>query len=294
MTGFLSALGGRLAERWASLLALPGLLYAAVAAVAAARGWWGLTLTSLAGRQPEAALAEAGVPPSLRGAALTAAFLAGILLGAAGAGLLAQAVTVPVEALWCGVWPLWLAPLTHRLSRRRVRRWTRADERVTDASGQGAARDAAVAARNRISLAEPIRPTWMADRLQAVEDRVWGQYGLDLTSCWPRLWLIVPESVQITVGAARDRFAAAVLTGAWAVLYAGLALLWWPVACVAVVAGFVAWRRARTSAADLADLVEAVVDLYAATLAKELGFPAPAQVNPALGHRITEWLRKGT
>ncbi|MEK8169407.1 hypothetical protein NKH77_05185 [Streptomyces sp. M19] len=52
--------------------------------------------------------------------------------------------------------------------------------------------EALTAARDRIALAEPRRPTWMGDRLLAVAVRVRDTYDLDLATAWPRLWLVVP------------------------------------------------------------------------------------------------------
>ncbi|MFI6277285.1 hypothetical protein [Streptomyces sp. NPDC050988] len=222
-----------------------------------------------------------------------------ILLVTAGAMLLAQAVAVPVELACCGAWPGWARPLARRLTERRSRRWSQAHERVravTPAEGEHRpSRDELVAARNAICLVPPGCPTWTGDRLRAAEVRVRNEYGLDLSSCWPRLWLVVPDTVQEAVRTGRDGFSAAMLTGAWAVLYLALAPLWWPAAAFAAVLCVVSWWRARTSATALADLAEAVVDVHAIDLAVALRVKTPHdRVTPDIGHLITERLRKGT
>ncbi|MEU7436000.1 hypothetical protein AB0B07_34940 [Streptomyces sioyaensis] len=294
MTGFLSALGSRLAERWVSLLAIPGLLYTAAALVAATYGWWQVGIVGLVDRQARARLSESGVTPSLRNAMLTALLVAGILLVTAGAGLLARAIAVPVELVCCGAWPRWARPLARHLTERRGRRWTEAHERVRAAPDEGLRAELA-AARNAIALVPPSCPTWTGDRLQAAEVRVRNEYGLDLASCWPRLWLVVPDTVREAVRTGRDGFASAVLTSAWAVLYLALALLWWPVAAIALTTGLVSWWRLRTTAAALAELAESVVDVHAIDLAAALRIDTPHdRVTPDVGHLITERLRKGT
>ncbi|MZF87421.1 hypothetical protein [Streptomyces sp. SID5643] len=298
MTGFLSALGSRLAERWVSLLAVPGLLYTVTAFMAVTFGWLPVGLAGLRS-QGRARLSEAGVPPSLTSAVSVAFGVGAILLVTAGAGLLAQAVAGPVERACCGAWPGWARPLEHRLTERRSRRWSRAHERVRAAAPAAGARrpsrDDLVAARNAIALVPPGCPTWTGDRLRAVEVRVRNEYGLDLYSCWPRLWLVVPDTVQEAVRTGRDGFSAAVLTGSWAVLYVALAPFWWPVLAIAAVLCLVAWRRVRTSAAALADLTEAVFDVHAIDLAAALRVETPHdRVTPEIGRLITERLRKGT
>ncbi|MEU2563659.1 hypothetical protein ABZ626_30670 [Streptomyces longispororuber] len=294
MTGFLAAFGGRLAERWVALLAVPGLLYTATVAAALTCGWWRVDLVGAVGRHLDARLADAAVAPSLRTAASVAALLAGVLLLAAGAGLLARAVAVPVELACCGAWPRWAAPLARRLTERRGRRWGRADARVREESAPGPVHNELVAARNAIALMAPARPTWTGDRLAAAETRVWHEYGLDLASCWPRLWLVVPDTVQEALRTARDSFSSSLLTASWALLYLLPGLLWWPAALAAAVLALTARHRTRASAGALADLVEAVVDVHAPDLAAALKVDTPHhRVTPDIGRVITERLRKG-
>lgn len=290
MTGFLAELGKRLAERWMSLLVLPGLLYVGSFAVAATAAGWRWTLPP--GWRPPTALAGAGVPSSAVSGVLIIGALVALLLASAGVGLIAQALAGGVERFGAGRWPAWLGVPARLLTGWRLRRWHLAQDRVVDAGGPE--RDELIAARNRIGLQPPRRPTWVGDRLAAADARIWQEYQLDLGSCWPRLWLVVPDSSRQAVQEAREQFGAAMLVGAWALLYAVLGVLWWPSALAAIVIGLVGWRRARTGAAVLADLVEATVDVHAVDLATALGVSTTDnRVTPAQGRQITHRLRKG-
>jgi hypothetical protein len=150
----------------------------------------------------------------------------------------------------------------------------------------------AIAKADRICLVEAARPTWIGDRLRACDIRVAGAYGLDLAATWPRLWLIVPDSVRAELGAVREAFSAAARLTAWAVLYLVLGIWWWPALLVAVVTMTAGVIKARYATANLADLVESAVDLYRGDLATQLGDTTPGPLTPAAAARLTSWMRK--
>ncbi|MGI5240776.1 hypothetical protein [Dactylosporangium sp. CA-139066] len=285
MTGFLSELGKKAAERWLALIVVPGLLLVAVV-------WASWTL-----RRHNVWFDPAPLRADVRrwsGERAEALVLgaAGALLAAAGAAQLARGLSGAVERLWFAAG---LGGLGRRLTRRRAERWQerdRAYERALLAEPGGADLDALLAARDRICPVRPARPTWMADRARAAGERVYLAYDLDLTSLWPRLWLIVPEAARNELAAARTAVTANARLFAWGVLYLVPALWWWPAALVAVVTGAVAWRRARAATDVLADLAESAVDLYGPALAAQLGVAAPDGLTPAVGLAVTERLRK--
>ncbi|MEV6166478.1 hypothetical protein AB0L71_32055 [Streptomyces sp. NPDC052052] len=200
MTAFLNTLGGRLAERWMSLPAVPGLIYltALVTAVTLGQRHWHDTERLRARLDVLAAAPGAHSPGAIAVSALA------VLAGAAGVGAAVQAV-----GTWCE--KAWLTdargPVTRRLTARRLRRRQDADRayrsavvaagRATiagaDAAGpltESAERRHAV--RARISLAAPRHPFWAGDRITTPEDRAWRAYRLDLTVAWPHLWLLAP------------------------------------------------------------------------------------------------------
>ncbi|MFH8798711.1 hypothetical protein ACH4F6_03780 [Streptomyces sp. NPDC017936] len=302
MSPFLDTLGGKLADRWNALLVLPGLLYLAVLAGAAVLGHaHGDDLARLRAALDDVAGARAAGSPGA------------VALAAAGVLAAAYGVDLVVRALGTGVERLWLAdgrdPLSRRLTARRLRRWQAADEAFREALvAAGRARlaadpDAASlaeraarlgAGRNRVALAAPARPSWAGDRLAAAERRVWDAYRLDLVSAWPRLWLLVADGARLELHTARQTLAAAHRLQAWGVLYAALAVLWWPAALLGAVPLALGVRRARAAVAVLAELVESTVDLHLRTLAAELGIDCPGPPDHDTGRALTQALRKGT
>ncbi|KUL21384.1 hypothetical protein [Streptomyces regalis] len=285
MSTFLSTLAGKAAEKWLALLVLPGLVYVACLGAAAVLGHHdALNAVELQHVIDRSATHSSASSP---GAILLTA--AAVLAAAALAGLTARALGVAVERLWTVPDDRGPARL---LVRHRRRRWLRADQERAEAETRSAIARA-ITRRNAIALELPERPTWIGDRFHAVDERVYRAYDLDLTSAWPRLWLVASDSVRAELGTARDAYGAAARLGGWALLYLPLAVWWWPALPGAAVIALTAWIRGREAAAVLADLVEATVDLHGTLLAQELGLTGE---RPALtrdtGYDVTVILRK--
>jgi hypothetical protein len=297
---FLGELGKKLADRWLTLLVLPGLLYITVITVAgvlgqghatdpgALRTWVDMVAAAPASRSPAGVLAGA----------------VGILTGAAGAGLAATALGQLTQQAWTT--PGRRAPARWLTSWRR-RRWNRAYTTVRTALEAAAARTAAtaspppapvlglaaaVAACTWICLVEADRPTWIGDRLRAADERIHRTYRLDLSAAWPRLWLLIPETARTELTAAHDSYTAAARLAGWAFLYLTVGAWWWPALVIAAATGVTAWIRARAATAVLADLVETTVDLYGPELARQLGITCPDLLTPDIGHAVTIAVRK--
>jgi hypothetical protein len=297
VTKFLEALGGKLAERWLSLLVLPGLLLLATAwagHLLGHRHWHDLDRLTVE-------LNRLADQPAWRATGTLALALAGLVLAALGIGLTAQAAGAGVERLWLSSWP-------RRLTERRRRRWHEAQEAfetallaAARADREGRAEAPALAAdarrldreRDRIGVVAPTHPFWLGDRLDAPGERAHRLYALDLATTWPRLWLIVPPEVRAELEAARSRSASTARLMAWAVGYLAVGVVWWPAAVAAVVTALVAWRQSRDAAAVLADLVDAAVDLHGRRLAEALGVSVGATLTPEAGAAVTALLRRG-
>jgi hypothetical protein len=128
----------------------------------------------------------------------------------------------------------------------------------------------------------------------AADRRVFTEYRLDLAAAWPRLWLILPDAVRTELRTTRTAFDSAAVLAGWGVLYVALGAQWWPSAVIGVATSVAAWRRGRASAAELADLAEATVDLHGVQLGVTLGLcSADSRLDAELGRRITAQLRKG-
>ncbi|MCX4821430.1 hypothetical protein OG883_16260 [Streptomyces sp. NBC_01142] len=295
MTGFFQALASQLAAKWVSLLLLPGALFTATAWIAAHLGH--AHALDVGRLDDTVSVNYRSLSHGSTGAQILTVIV--FLLAATGVGLVVQALAGPTRALWLGRWPGWAAA---RLVRHRRNRWNSLVQRrrsaagITDAVARQAAVDAAAARINRMALAEPGRPTWMGDRIHAVEQVSFDRYGLDLTFCWSRLWLVLPDSVRTEITVANSAFAGAVAVGAWTVPYLGLACVWWPAAVVAVFVGVTGWARGRSAVADLGALAEAAVDLHGRSLAQALGVggtDATMPLDTTEGKAVTDIVRKG-
>lgn len=293
MGRFFEELAKKLAERWLALLVVPGALFMLAAAV----GLWlgqGAALDHVRLRHGVDKLVTA---MSGQSAGMQAVLLVLVLLGAAGVGLAVQALAGATRLLWLGHWP---APLLRWRVAVRRGRWHDLVERRSWLSTAHPDHqediDRLAAQANKIALAEPGRPTWMGDRVHAVERVALARFGLDLTFGWPRLWLVLPETVRAEITAAEAGFAAAIATGTWSMPYLALAVVWWPAAVVGVLFGVTGWYRARAAIGDLGALSEAAVDLHGGTLAQALGVREPDEtgvLTTEQGRKITAIVRKG-
>lgn len=190
---------------------------------------------------------------------------------------------------------LWLGRRLGRslefVARRRRERWDAAHTAAMD--GPSEERSSQAAIRNRIALARPVSATWMGDRLAALDSRVRNEYGLDLASVWPRLWLVVPEQCRAELRTASRSWHLATSWGVWGLFYAGLALAWPPLLVVGMLTFGAALSSARRAVAAATDLAEAAFDLYALDVADRLGIAAPERkVTPEVGRSITGRFRK--
>lgn len=295
MNAFLAELSRKLAERWITLLVLPGLLFVGALATALTlrqRNWHDVNQLVDAGRRLSADL-------DARGPVAVGLALAVVLLLSAAAGLAARGVAAAIQPLWLGQWPPPHRAPARPLVHRRLARWQELQDRyaalVTAAAPDPESAEIVAAARNRISLSRPRRATWMGDRIAASEARVRGQYRLDLYSTWPRLWLVLPDAPRAELRLARERLQETVTIAAWGVLYLAAGALWWPSAVLGAGLLLVGWRTSRVAVDGLAELVEAAVDVHGRGLAVELGVVAdgPGELTTETGSRVTRILRKG-
>lgn len=302
MESFLSGLGTKIADKWLTALALPGLLFVGFVLLSWTKGTSFSTLVAGA----NTASAE------LRGAGAIAVVLAvvAVLLLSSAAALAAYGLGFLILRAWLGQWPAPFAALSRGLTEARQKRWTDADDAMAEQLEDD--RDATdkvnslAAVRNRIALSYPACPTWIGDRAHSVDVRIWHAYRLDLGAAWPRLWLVLEEGVRTEVIAARDAFQRAGTLAGWAVLYLALMFCWWPLgafsglsATIALLAGagtgVTAWSRARAAIASYADLTEAAVDLNAHKLAVGLDVLAETdKFTRETGSQVMRLIRKGT
>ncbi|QGV78328.1 hypothetical protein [Streptomyces ficellus] len=299
MGGLLTELGKRLAERWMTLLVLPGALFLAAAFAARTLGHAHALDVGLLVREAQAWRPAPGAGAGTRLAVLL--LVVALLAGAV--GLVAQMLGSLVERLWYAAdWESWPRPVRAlarwRVARRRRRRADavaayegerrRAGELLA-AGAPGSRVDLRPArlAVARVSPEEPHRPTWSGDRMHAVALRLDRDLDLDLATVWPALWQLLPDAPRQQLETARDALDRATTLAAWAVLYAALAVWWWPALPVAAATYVTARLRIRGGAESYAALVEATVHVYAAELAERLHIPVTGLLGRRTGWEIT-------
>ncbi|MGY1583091.1 hypothetical protein [Streptomyces sp. MN13] len=299
MAPVLDSLGQKLAEKWLSAMAVPGLLFVVAAATGAVLGHESALDRSVLFERFDKWATEAGKWSTLG----QLAFFAAIVLASVAVGTLVRVCADGVERIWAGDWPGMARPLADRLTDRRLRQWEGVEEEIAELRGRHPAHrrdepvrrdlDKRAARRDRIALAPPCRPTFTGDRMAGIETRLRNQYGIDLASCWTRLWVILPEDVRTELRTSRARFDSAVAGSVWAGCYALLGCVWWPAALAAVVTGLVSWRRGRRAVTVHAELVESTVDVYLRRLVEELGVDASGSPpDPRVGAALNRVARK--
>ncbi|MFI2349861.1 hypothetical protein ACH492_22985 [Streptomyces sp. NPDC019443] len=299
MGGLLSELGKRLAERWLSLLVLPGALFLAAAFTARTLGHSHPFDLDRLIHEVEALLTPAGAGAGARLALL----LLLVALLAAAVGIVAQTLGSLVERLWLAAdWASWPRPMRTfagwRVKRRRRRRTAAEtayeDERrragellAAGGSESGPELGPARLAITRVSQEEPHRPTWAGDRVHAVALRFARDLDLDLATVWPSLWQLLPDAPRQQIESAREALGRATTLVAWALLYAVLGVWWWPGLPIAAAVFVTAWLRIRDAADAYAALIEASVHLYAGELAERLGIAHTGMFGRRTGWEMT-------
>ncbi|MBT3150003.1 hypothetical protein HTV45_03620 [Streptomyces sp. CHD11] len=306
MGSLLTELGKRLAERWISLLVLPGTLYLAAATVAHTLGHrHALDVGRLTDRIT--VWAQTSVATTLGGQAV---LLAAVLAGSATAGIVAQGIGSLVERLHLAAdwytWPPVLRRLAHRLTVRRQRLWRaaasdwhrhREEAALVRTRGERldpAQRRAAYAAMTRVAPEYPDRPSWSGDRIHAVAVRMDRDHHLDFAAAWPHIWLLLPEENRVEINASRQALARAMVLAAWALLYLPLTIWWWPAAAVTATLTLTSWRRTRTATDTYATLLEAATRVHARDLADRLGLDATGPLTAEAGDALTRLLVPST
>ncbi|HEV2377468.1 MAG TPA: hypothetical protein VGS19_35545 [Streptosporangiaceae bacterium] len=292
MSAFFSELGKRVAEKWLALAVLPGLLFLSAVITALSLGHThALDLAMLTSRAKAFAVQFNGLGPTM-----AVLLVAGAMLAATACGLAAQALATLIQHSWFSTWT-WFAPLGDRLLAKRRGRWNDITDAIDDAVRAGDPKDrytALAAARTRIAVSEPVLPSRIGDRLNAVDARVYAEYELDLVAAWPHLWLITPDTTRGELRTAAIRFSGTALQMSWGVLYTVLGLVWWPALFAGAVTLLTTWHRARDSAETYACLIEATVDLYGIELARSLGLAEEGgRFTADHGKAITNLVRKG-
>lgn len=295
-------LSKQLADRWMSLLVLPGALYLAAVGVAITLGHSHPFDAGLLVRR----VTEVARDPSVRTTGGQVLLLVAAVMAAAAAGVVAQGLGAILERVtMAGGWNQWPVPImravTWWVALRRYM-WDRQDRKYTEQlllarlpdpaqRPSPGRRYAAAGRRARISLERPERPTWTGDRIQAAVLRMDRDHWIDLAVVWPYLERVMPESMRKDIAEAREALSRAAVQGGWALLYAALTWWWWPAVLLALTLAAASRRRLRASGDAYARLLETAARLYIAALAAQLGIDHTGPLDRSLGGRVTSHLR---
>ncbi|MFZ3492947.1 hypothetical protein ACODT5_06880 [Streptomyces sp. 5.8] len=308
MGGLLGELGKKLAERWLTLLVLPGVLLLATLASALTLGH--LHALDLARLTHE--IDRWAASPRWTTTGRLAVVLTAILLASAVAGLAAQAAGSAIERVSLAAdwtqWPWGARQLARHHTATRRARWDRHAEtyqmllgqeraRITVPSSEGSSgarthsMEEARTAMLRIAEERPARPTWIGDRINATAIRLERQFDVDLGLVWPHLWLMLPDTARTEVTAARGRLTGATTLLGWGLLYAAIGTMWWPGLLVSTVVCVTGWRRSREAADAYSLLLEASSRLYMRELADQVGFDHIGLLNPQIGGDLSDHIK---
>lgn len=307
MNAFLTELADKLADKWVSLVVAPGLLFLTACVVGGdflGQSHWA-DWTRLYSR-----ISNLSTSKPLHSAVVLGILVAAILVGAAAAGLAVRFLGDVINRIWLGRWYRFFDFASEALTKSRRKRWTKADdahrsamvtaaqirvERMQGLEVHDNMPDLAAlrAKRNAIGLESPQRPTWIGDRLLAVDTRVFRFYDVDLSFAWSRLWMAMTDTDRSDLTATQGTLGSAARLVGWGILYLVLGLWWWPSAVIGAGAVLGGWKRGRQSASSCADLIEAAVDMHVRDLATSLGEGGDGPMTPATGHTITQTVRKG-
>jgi hypothetical protein len=205
-----------------------------------------------------------------------------------------------------GYWPRWVKPLYRVRTQRYIKLWEQnlqdwselrsklhsegEDNLTAEELNRYAQLDWLIV--HSPSKKNQFMPTRLGNLLRASEYRSKERYGLDAVVCWPRLWLLLPDSTRKELQEARAALNTSVRICLWSLLF----LVWTPLAWWAPIFAFpAAWlnyRMALNTASVYVDLLEATFDVHRNLLYQSLRVKQPK--SPAKefedGKKLTQYL----
>jgi hypothetical protein len=279
----LSGFSGKLAERWAA----QGVAGAAVFWLGGYGIWlWSSSagVGSIQGSSDAVAARLAplqGLPPVAK-ASVAALALAGLVVS----GVAAERLTLPVLRLlqghWLAQWPwfLYRARLDGIWARRQRmrRRWEGLARTRMRWDGQQHAEFVRLDQRLHWmpGRKELLQPTRLGNILRAAESGPPSRYGLEVSACWPALWLLLPSETRTEITQAREALNRTARAWLWAVVFCVWVLWAWWAAPLGVAAAMVIYAAALLPAARAyGSLVQAAFDVHRGLLYQALHHPQP-------------------
>lgn len=288
----LEGFSGKLADRWSTALFTQAFVFWLGGGLAALQRFGWDVFVDFYKKLPE---------PLPIGVALLA------LLVITASGFIVQQFEFTTLQLLEGYWPSWCRSLQKYLIRRQRQRFNQIDQQYQMFNRQGLTKLTSEEHQAYIQVdlklsefpdRERILPTKLGNILRAAEDRCTGKYGLDAIICWPRLWLLLPDSAKSELSEARNSLNLIIRLWLWSflfILWSPVLWVWWPFP-IGLVATWLAHRWMLQAAMIYGDLLESAFDLYRFQLYEALHWPLPT--NPKeereLGRMLTDYLWHGS
>ncbi|MEA5467120.1 hypothetical protein [Leptothoe sp. PORK10 BA2] len=284
---FLEGMTGKVSEQWVTNLLTPAFVFwlGGLAASIYHFGWTPLKTWALQQPQP----VQVGL------------LIVGLIVIVTSSSV-AQKFDRPMLRFLEGYWPRWMKPLRHKRTQRYVNQWQQQQQRWSTLYAKG---EAALSAEELNEYAQldwlvmhspsqpnQFMPTRLGNLLRASEYRSKERYGLDAVVCWPRLWLLLPDSTRKELQEARAALNTTVRISFWSLLFlVWTPLAWWAPLLALPVAWF-SYRIALSAAAVYVDLLEATFDVHRHLLYQSLRIKLPK--NPIKeaedGKKLTQYL----
>lgn len=284
---FLEGMTGKVAEQWVTNLLTPAFVFWAggIAASIYRFGWNPLKTWVL--QQPQTF--QVGL------------LIVGLLVIVTSAAIVQKGDRAMLRWLE-GYWPNWLNALRRVRIHRYIQKWERDMERWGGLHARGeedltAEEINEYAQLDWLIVHSPARknqfmPTRMGNLLRASEYRSRDRYGLDAVVCWPRLWLLLPDSSRKELQEARAALNTTVRISLWSLLFLVWTILAWWVPLLALPAFWLSYQLALSAAAFYVDLLEATFDVHRNLLYQSLRVKLPK--NPLQesqdGKKLTQYL----
>ena len=258
MGSVLNTVGSKLVERWIAVIVVPAFIFWAgglfilyIHDDATVWGWGVVSLLPNHGQWQHVDVADLFPATTTTVSDWTWALVAVLVVFSS--GVIAQRFVLPMLRWIEGYWPRWLEPVNRYFATRRATRTTASRQRLDELRARYAAltpEELAEYAQLDYRLtrvpSDPKQqmPTKVGDILRAAETRPQEKYGLSVLVCWPRLWLVLPDTAKAELTAARANLNTGTVVLFWSLLFSVWAWwAWW----AALVAGSAPFSPIATS-----------------------------------------------
>lgn len=286
-TKFIETLGGKLAERWLSNLVTPAFVFwgGALWAWIYGKGWSSI----------ENWLTQ-------KSQYFQIAILISTLLWVLVSALIVQRCELTVLRWLEGYWPRCLRQLQRFCAQRQEKKKEKLNQLIHPLELKKESEELTPSEMEEYGFLDArlhyfpifLMPTKLGNILRAAEERPRYQYALDTFICWPRLWLLLPESVKAELTEARMTLNIGARIWLWSMLFIIWTPLAWWASFVGILSACLTYRWMLNTATIYGDLLESAFDLYRIELYKSLRWPLPTspQEERKLGEQLTAYLWK--